>query len=229
MKFPFMFPSRVRGRSAASVFALLTLMAFAPSAARANKNETAKPSARPVARLLSSSRQEVPQRERARMVAAYRNNVAANPTARLASSRAASAPMAVAAATSSERRVFELINAERRARGRRPLAWDGELTRMARYHSQNMARQDFFNHVDRDGLDMSGRAELLGVAGWRALAENIAFNQGYDDPESFAVERWMISHKHRDNILNGEFTHAGLGVARASDGRYYFTQVFVKR
>ncbi|HYN86472.1 MAG TPA: CAP domain-containing protein [Pyrinomonadaceae bacterium] len=213
---------------AAASFALLCLLGTTPGAALANKNESPKASARPVARLVSSSRQEAPQRERARVVAAYRNNVAAAP-ARFTATRVASAPVAVAAATSSERRVFELINEERRARGRRPLAWDGELTRLARYHSQNMARQDFFNHVDRDGLDMSGRAEVLGVGGWRALAENIAFNQGYDDPEAFAVERWMISHKHRDNILNGEFTHAGLGVARASDGRVYFTQVFVKR
>ncbi len=224
MKFPFVSPSRGRAESAASILALVCMLAASPGSAHAHKNEAAKPSARPVARLLSSTRQEAPQRERARMVAAFRNNASAMPAA-LTATRAA----AVASASSSERRVFELINDERRARGRRPLAWDGELTRMARYHSQNMARQDFFNHVDRDGLDMSGRAELLGLSGWRSLAENIAFNQGYDDPESFAVERWMISHKHRENILNGEFTHAGLGVARASDGRVYFTQVFVKR
>lgn len=228
MKFPFASPARGRKTTAAASFALLCLLGTTPGAALANKNESPKPSARPVARLLSTSRYEAPQRERARAVAAYRNNAAAVPV-RLAAARVAPAPAAVASATSSERRVFELINEERRARGRRPLAWDGELTRMARYHSQNMARQDFFSHVDRDGLDMSGRAQLLGVKGWRALAENVAYNQGYDDPESFAVERWMISHKHRDNILNGEFTHAGLGVARASDGRVYFTQVFVKR
>jgi uncharacterized protein YkwD len=92
-----------------------------------------------------------------------------------------------------------------------------------------MSRQGFINHVDRDGLDLQGRATLLNVRGWRALAENIAYNQGYDDPESFAVERWMKSDKHRANILNGEFTHAGLGVARGADGRIYFTQVFMER
>jgi uncharacterized protein YkwD len=39
----------------------------------------------------------------------------------------------------------------------------------------------------------------------------------------------MISDKHRANILNGEFTHAGVGIARAADGRVFFTQVFMKR
>jgi uncharacterized protein YkwD len=100
---------------------------------------------------------------------------------------------------------------------------------MARHHSENMSRQGFFSHVDRDGLSMTGRAELLGVHGWRALAENLAYNQGLDDPESYAVEGWMQSPKHRANILKGDFTHAGLGVARAADGRIYFTQVFMER
>jgi uncharacterized protein YkwD len=39
----------------------------------------------------------------------------------------------------------------------------------------------------------------------------------------------MNSAKHRDNILRAGFTHAGLGVAKSSDGTFYFTQVFVTR
>jgi len=100
---------------------------------------------------------------------------------------------------------------------------------MARYHSSNMAAGGYLNHVDRDGLDLTGRASLLGVRGWRAIGENVAYNQGYPDPTAFAVERWMISDKHRANILNGDFTHAGLGIARGADGRVYFTQVFMRR
>ncbi len=139
------------------------------------------------------------------------------------------ASAAVASASNDERRAFDLINAERRARGRQPLSWDGSLTRVARYHSENMARQGFFNHVDRSGSDIRERAHAHGVGGWKALGENIAYNQGYEDPAGFAVERWMTSSKHRENILNGEFTHAGLGVARTADGRVFFTQVFMKR
>jgi uncharacterized protein YkwD len=138
-------------------------------------------------------------------------------------------PARAVAITSDERRTFDLVNAERARRGLRPLTLDGELMRVARYHSENMASHGRLGHVDRDGLDISGRAELLGLHGWRALGENIAYNQGYDDPTAFAVERWMISSKHRENILNAEFTHAGLGIARAADGRIFFTQVFMRR
>jgi len=132
-------------------------------------------------------------------------------------------------ATSDERRAFDLINVERRSRGLRPLILDGSLTRIARYHSETMARDGVLGHVDRDGLDLTGRAEVLGLRGWKALGENIAYNQGYPDPTAFAVERWMISEKHRENILNGMFTHAGIGIARAADGRVFFTQVFMER
>ena len=133
------------------------------------------------------------------------------------------------AATGDERRAFQLINEERQRRGLRPLVFDGALTRLARYHSESMARGGFLSHTDRQGLDLRGRADALGLHGWKALGENIAYNQGYNDPTAFAVERWMISEKHRENILNDEYTHAGLGVARASDGTYYFTQVFMRR
>jgi uncharacterized protein YkwD len=133
------------------------------------------------------------------------------------------------AATSPERRAFDLVNRERAARGEARLVWDDELAGMARRHSENMARQNFFSHTDRAGRDTAARAADCGVCGWRALAENIAYNQGFDDPGAFAVERWMSSAKHRDNILRAGFTHAGLGIAKSADGTLYFTQVFVTR
>jgi uncharacterized protein YkwD len=209
------FPLSAPLRRASQALVVVSCLGLSASPAVA-VNGTKSSGPRPVARLITSSKQEVPSRVRERLVA--RTVAYAPPTA-----------PAAAAASDDERRAFELINAERRRRGLGPLVFDASLTRVARYHSQNMARQGFFNHVDRDGLDLSGRAQVLGVRGWRALGENIAYNQGYNDPSAFAVERWMISSKHRENILNGEFTHAGLGVARASDGRVFFTQVFMRR
>jgi uncharacterized protein YkwD len=99
---------------------------------------------------------------------------------------------------------------------------------MARQHSEDMARQNFFSHAGPGG-DTTDRARSLGIRGWSALGENIAYNQGFDDPAAFAVERWMGSPKHRSNILSRMFTRSGLGIARAADGRIFFTQVFVAR
>jgi uncharacterized protein YkwD len=132
-------------------------------------------------------------------------------------------------ASGEEQRVLELVNAQRRARGLGPLTCDGGLMRMARLHASNMAHQDFFDHVGPDGTDAVARARTVGLRGWRALGENIAYNQGFKDAAAFAVERWMLSSRHRENILSASYTHTGLGVARASDGRIIFPQVFMMR
>jgi uncharacterized protein YkwD len=148
------------------------------------------------------------------------------PTSAAARGAASSVP---ASASSLERRAFELINSQRIANGETPLVWDTELCRMARQHSEEMARSGLFDHTGPDGRSMRERAHGSNVRGWSALAENIAYNQGFDDPAAFAVERWMRSVKHRDNILNAVFTRSAVGIARTADGRVFLTQVFIAR
>ena len=205
-----------------SSLGLATGTSFAKVGNGTPKSPERQPEQRPVARLISTSRPEVPQRVRARMVGRMT-------TPQPASYSPSTSPAAGVSATGDERRAFDLINAERQKRGLPPLIPDAALTRLARYHSETMARDGMLSHVDRDGLDLTGRAQVLGLRGWRALGENIAYNQGFSDPTAFAVERWMISPGHRENILNGGFTHAGVGIARAADGRIFFTQVFMER
>ncbi|HEV2762726.1 MAG TPA: CAP domain-containing protein [Pyrinomonadaceae bacterium] len=195
---------------------------------------SARPTAKPVARLLSTSEMVVGGRTRARTVSAERArpNVYATPARTSYAAPAYRAPVRAAvavAASGEERRVLELVNAERRRQGLEPFELDGELMNVARQHSRDMARQGFFDHIGRDGRTPSMRAEAAGVRGWRMYGENIAYNQGYEDPAAFAVERWMLSAKHRSNILSRSYTLTGLGIARADDGRIFFTQVFMVR
>lgn len=219
MKFANLSPSTPALKRALSALLLVVGIALLNVPAWANgTGAKAAPAPRPVARLISTLRTEDPA-PRAREIASV------NSAPR---SSAAVRPVAIVA-NDDERRAFDMINAQRRQRGQRPLIWDSELTRMARFHSSNMARQGFFNHVDREGHDMLGRANLFGIEGWRALGENIAYNRGYVDAAGYAVDNWMKSDKHRHNILNSDFTHAGLGVAKDADGRIYFTQVFMTR
>jgi uncharacterized protein YkwD len=139
----------------------------------------------------------------------------------------ASAPAPAVIATSLELQTFELVNVERARQGLRPLVWDAELTHMARLHSENMARQNFFNHQAPDGQGLRERSRASGISGFKRLAENLAYNKGFADAASCAVVGWMHSEGHRDHILDGEFTRSGIGIARSADGRVYFTQVFV--
>ena len=128
-----------------------------------------------------------------------------------------------------EKRAFEQTNLVRVRNGLAPLAWDGEVCRMARAHSENMSREGFFSHATPAGLRLRDRARLVGIIRYSVLGENIAYNQGYEDPGAFAVERWMLSPKHRANILSTEFRAMAIGSFIAADGSVYLTQTFITR
>jgi uncharacterized protein YkwD len=132
-------------------------------------------------------------------------------------------------ATEIERRAFDLTNAARIENGLPPLVWDSELCRIARNHSESMVRKGFFAHETPDGLQPKDRARAAGILHFKVLGENIAYNQGYDDPGGFAVERWLISPGHRANILSNLFEQSAIGSFVAPDGTVYLTQEFIKR
>lgn len=128
-----------------------------------------------------------------------------------------------------ERRAFDQTNLVRIQHGLPPFVWDGDVCRMARTHSENMSRQRFFAHVTPEGLRLRDRARVAGILQFSVLGENIAYNQGYPDPGAFAVERWMLSPKHRANILSSEFRAMAIGSFVAPDGSVYLTQTFITR
>jgi uncharacterized protein YkwD len=132
-------------------------------------------------------------------------------------------------ATTIERHAFEKTNEARVENGLARLAWDAELCRMARAHSESMAKQGFFSHETLEGLQLKDRAHARGILRFRVIGENIAYNKGYDDPGAFAVERWMISPGHRANILYIGFQAVAIGSYISADGSVYLTQIFIAR
>ncbi len=128
-----------------------------------------------------------------------------------------------------EKKAFALINDIRRMNGLKELAWNDDVARIARQHSGSMAEKTFFSHRGVDGSMVSDRADAVGLNKWQAIGENIAYNRGYAKPTEFAVECWMKSQGHRENLLDARWKESGIGIAVASDGSYYFTQVFLVR
>jgi len=128
-----------------------------------------------------------------------------------------------------ERTAFDLLNQKRVENGLQPLPWNEKLAAVARIHSQNMAEFNFFSHRGLDDKMVSDRADDAGMGRWRAIGENIAFNRGYQDPITKAVELWLDSPSHRNNLLDGNWKETAVGIAVAADGSYYLTQVFLKR
>jgi uncharacterized protein YkwD len=128
--------------------------------------------------------------------------------------------------TALEQKAFDLVNEQRRLQNLPPVEWDLEMLFIARQHSENMAQYNFFDHRGLDGKTADQRANDAGAKDWRAIGENIAFNQGIKNSVDFAVQCWMYSLHHKENLLNKKWTRSGVGVAVASDGRFYITQVF---
>ena len=128
-----------------------------------------------------------------------------------------------------EKEVFQLINKKREEKGLIALEWSDEVANIARFHSENMAKDKFFSHTGTDGKMVDNRADSAGIKRWSAIGENIAYNRGYEKPLELAVEKWLLSPTHRDNLLDTRWKETGIGIAVANDGTYYFTQVFLKR
>lgn len=128
-----------------------------------------------------------------------------------------------------EQAAFGMINQKRIEMGLSPLVWSDELAAVARLHSQNMAEFKFFSHRGLDNKLVSDRADQLKIGKWRSIGENIAFNRGFQDPVVKAVELWLDSPTHRQNMLDANWKESAVGVAKAADGSVYFTQVFLVR
>ena len=174
----------------------------------------------------STSAQEAKPQPVARLISAGPINTAAK---RISPSVSPSTSPTLEQANAIERRAFEQTNLIRVQNGLPLLKWDADVCRMARDHSANMSREGFFSHTTPDGKRLRDRARLVGILGFSVLAENIAYNQGYEDPGAFAVERWMLSPKHRANILSPEFRAMAIGSFVAPDGSVYLTQTFITR
>ncbi len=127
-----------------------------------------------------------------------------------------------------EHQIFELVNAQRHKSGLNILDWDENLARMARVYSEKMVNENFFEHADLDGKTVVDRAKDSHIKNWRKIGENLFYCEGYRDFDAVAVSGWMNSATHRRNILDGDWTATGIGIAESNDGRIYITQVFLE-
>ncbi|MEH6852908.1 CAP domain-containing protein, partial [Bacillus pseudomycoides] len=121
-----------------------------------------------------------------------------------------------------EKRVAELVNVERAKAGLSPLQIDTELSKVARIKSEDMLKNNYFDHnspVYNSPFDMMTR---FGIS-YSAAGENIAKRQ--QTPEE-VMDAWMHSSGHRANILNGDFTYIGVGYV---EQEHIWTQHFIKK
>ena len=138
--------------------------------------------------------------------------------------------------------ILKYTNIERRNNGLKELVLDQSLSQIARSHSQDMAQNNFFSHINLNGEDPTARAKVAGYPLFKQLSngfytEGIGENIGKmptgdvvgighvsNNADSIAnaqVESWMESPGHRENILNSNYDKIGVGVAY--DRTYYIS------
>ncbi len=153
-----------------------------------------------------------------------------------------------------EDHIYKLTNAERVSRDLESLYRVSDIDSIARGHSEDMYRQDYFAHDSPEGHDPSDRAEKAGYECWKyyqgrpylaGLGENLSQSvtyashgenwaktpySWYDSEEDLAramVDGWMNSTTgHRENILNPGYDRIGVGVFIGEDDDSYHTQNF---
>lgn len=119
-----------------------------------------------------------------------------------------------------EQKVVELTNVERSKNGLAPLKIDENLSKVAREKSRDMSVNKYFDHTSPTYGSPFDMMKKYGIT-YRSAGENIAMGQR--TPEE-VVQAWMNSAGHRANILNGDYTHIGVG--HISEGNYW-TQQFI--
>lgn len=129
--------------------------------------------------------------------------------------------------TQMETAVRQGINQVRQKNGLQPLQNNEKLAQVARNYSRQMAQQNFFSHTGADGSTLQDRVSAGGISYW-IVGENLFKSQNVPQPVPAAIEGWMQSPGHRENILRPVFRETGIGVWRVGN-TYYITQLFLRR
>ena len=131
-------------------------------------------------------------------------------------------PAVSSTVTAYEAEVVRLVNDIRQKNGLKPLAQDWQLSRVARYKSEDMRKLGYFSHTSPTYGSPFDMMRSFGIS-YRSAGENIA--KGYKTPEA-VVNGWMNSPGHRANILNSTYTHIGVGYVASGN---YWTQMFISK
>jgi len=125
--------------------------------------------------------------------------------------------------TPEETQLFELTNAERKKKDLGQLVMNPALSKIARAHAENMARQGKMEHK----LDGKTQFDRLRAAGYiyEAASENLVWGED-GATVAFIIKHLMDSKVHRTNILYADYTETGVGMARDKAGDIYYAQLF---
>ena len=108
--------------------------------------------------------------------------------------------------------VIDAMNGDRAANGVGALCGNGQLAGFAQDWANWMAQNGSLTHQDLN--------RILAATTYNTIAENILDGAATLSPDQME-SAWMQSPPHRENILNGTYRAAGVGIAYSPDGRVW--------
>jgi len=117
--------------------------------------------------------------------------------------------------------IMELINVHRITQGLSPLNDHNTIKAVAFTHTDYMIQE---NNVSHDNF-FQRKQSLQANANANIVSENVAY--GFNSAES-VVNAWLNSPSHRENI-EGNFTDFDISAEKNNEGKWYFTNIFIKR
>lgn len=122
-----------------------------------------------------------------------------------------------------EASVYEIVNNERLAAGKKALTFDMKLCEIAKLKAKDMAEHSYFSHTSPT---YGSPYDMLKASGYEYVSagENIA--KGQQSPVT-VMDAWMNSEGHRANIL-GNYTKIGIACVEGNRGVLYWVQIFAR-
>jgi len=120
-----------------------------------------------------------------------------------------------------EKKILQLINEYRSENGLSTLSILNAIKTQTHKHTNYMVDKNTISH----DFFYKRKEFLIHNVDAIEVGENVAY--GYTSAES-VVKAWLTSDKHKENI-EGDYNYFEVSAAVSSDGKWYFTNIFIKK
>ncbi len=123
--------------------------------------------------------------------------------------------------TQNEEYVLKLINEYREKNGVNKLSMGTKLIKMARLKADDMTAKNYFSHTSPTYGSPFDMMKNYGLS-YKVAGENIAGNPSLEG----AVNSWINSSTHRENLLSNSYNYVGIGISKSSTYGYVVVAMF---
>lgn len=120
-----------------------------------------------------------------------------------------------------EKYVLKLINDYREKNGLSKLTMGNKLLKMARIKADDMTSNNYFSHSSPTYGSPFDMMKSYGLS-YKVAGENIAGNPSLEG----AVNSWINSSTHRENLLSKSYNYVGIGISKSSTYGYIVVAMF---